>query len=93
MSAQPAPTLDLIQLIDERVEFKLAERPAATDLPELVYNVDRLAEMFGVARKTVQKWHRAGLLESVAVTARDRVSTPEQVQAFLRKKNRSLRPN
>jgi uncharacterized protein YjcR len=62
-------------------------------LSEPVYSVARLAEMFGVSKKTIQKWYRTNLLEYTAVTSRDRVSTPEQIRAFLKKKRPSLKVN
>jgi hypothetical protein len=65
----------------------------ALQLSEPVYGVERLALMFEVSKKTVQKWHRTNQLESIAVTSRDRVSTPEQIRAFLKKKRPSLKVN
>ncbi len=77
----------------EALREVLREVMAQDDVPQLtepVYNPKRLAEMFGVSRRTVQKWHLAGELEYVLVTSKNRVSTPEQIEAFLKKKRKPL---
>lgn len=66
------------QIVREELE-ELKHR----SLPKVAFTVGDVAEMFDVSKKTVQRWHSSGALQSVLITSRDKVSTLEQIQAFL----------
>ncbi len=75
--------------MDENRSVNTDQQPGAA-MPQLL-NAEDVAQILGIAKKTVHKLVREGKLGCVQVTEKDRRFTPPQVQAYIDAQTVSVR--